>query len=85
MKSFNITDTDGVRYDFIPIEHTEIQTENQQTETISVYKAAHILTPNKESITFSYEGLTASSPYKYTLRNYEQSATLDIKKKIGVK
>lgn len=81
LKSFNITDTDGVRYDFIPIEHTEIQTENQQTETISVYKAAHILTPNKESITFSYEGLTASSPYKYTLRNYEQSATLDIKKK----
>lgn len=81
LKSFNITDTDGVRYDFIPIEHTETQMENQQTEAISVYKAAHILTPNKESITFSYEGLTASSPYKYTLRNYEQSATLDIKKK----
>lgn len=80
LKSFNITDTDGVRYDFIPIEHTETQTENQQTEAISVYKAERILTPNKESITFSYEGLTASSPYKYTLRNYEQSATLDIKR-----
>jgi len=80
LKSFNITDTDGVRYDFIPIEYTETQTENQQTEAISVYKAERILTPNKESITFSYEGLTASSPYKYTLRNYEQSATLDIKR-----
>lgn len=82
LKAFHITDTDGVRYDFIPIEQTQTQTESQRTEAISVYKAERILTPNKETITFAYEGLSDNAPYMYTLRSFEQSATLDIKKKL---
>lgn len=79
LKSFNITDTDGVKYNFIPMEQTETRTEDKTISSISVYKAQSIVTPNKESISFIYEGLTEQSPYQYILRNYEQSATLDIK------
>lgn len=79
LKSFDITDTDGVKYHFIPTEESTTVTETRTISNIAVYKASSIVTPQQETITFSYEGLTENTPYKYTLHNYEQSATLDIK------
>lgn len=78
LKSFDITDTDGVKYHFIPTEESTTVTETRAISNIAVYKANSIVTPQQETITFSYEGLTDNTPYKYTLHNYEQSATLDI-------
>lgn len=81
LKSFNITDTDGVQYNFVPMEETQTFSSgnDQRTEYVSVYKANSICTPNQEVISFSYEGVNATSPFQYTLHNREQSATLEIK------
>ena len=81
LKTFTLTDTDGVAYTFTPQEETETVTEDRRTTAISVYKASRILTPNKEVITFEYGGLSTGHPFRYMMHNYEQSATLEIKKR----
>lgn len=81
LKTFTLTDTDGVAYTFTPQEETETVTEDRRTTAISVYKASRIMTPNKEVIAFEYGGLSTGQPFRYMLHNYEQSATLEIKKK----
>ena len=80
LETFTLTDTDGMRYVFTPMEETETITEDLRTSAFSVYKAAQITAPNNETITFSYKGLSDNTPYEYILHSYEQRATLEIKK-----
>lgn len=80
LETFTLTDTDGMRYVFTPMEETETITEDLHTSAFSVYKAAQITAPNNETITFSYKGLSDNTPYEYILHSYEQRATLEIKK-----